>query len=99
MSTHSSIFHLYIIFVFIYVHDYDKAFKYFSLVHIFVFLYFQDYAKAFKYFSLASDQGWVDGQLQLGIMYFSEYIYPMSPASLFVCSSPQHVYPGFSGSI
>ena len=27
----------------------------------------QDYTKAFKYFSLAADQGWVDGQLQLGI--------------------------------
>ena len=33
----------------------------------------QDYTKAFKYFSLAADQGWVDGQLQLGIMYFSKY--------------------------
>lgn len=32
----------------------------------------QDYTKAFKYFSLAADQGWVDGQLQLGIMYYSE---------------------------
>ena len=32
----------------------------------------QDLNKAFRYFSLAADQGWVDGQLQLGIMYFSE---------------------------
>ena len=32
----------------------------------------QDYTKAFKYFSLAADQGWVDGQLQLGIMYYSK---------------------------
>lgn len=32
----------------------------------------QDYSKAFKYFSQAADQGWVDGQLQLGIMYYSE---------------------------
>ena len=36
------------------------------------FLTFQDYAKAFKFFNLAADQGWVDGQLQLGIMYYSE---------------------------
>ncbi len=34
----------------------------------------QDYTKAFKYFSMAADQGWVDGQLQLGIMYYSEWI-------------------------
>ena len=34
----------------------------------------QDYTKAFKYFSLAADQGWVDGQLQLGIMYYSKLI-------------------------
>ena len=34
----------------------------------------QDYTKAFKYFSLAADQGWVDGQLQLGIMYYSKFI-------------------------
>jgi TPR repeat protein len=32
----------------------------------------QDLTKALKYFSLAADQGWVDGQLQLGIMYFGE---------------------------
>ena len=32
----------------------------------------QDLNKAFRYFSLAADQGWVDGQLQLGIMYFSK---------------------------
>lgn len=31
----------------------------------------QDYAKAVKYFKLAADQAWVDGQLQLGTMYFS----------------------------
>lgn len=32
----------------------------------------QDYAKATKYFTQAAEQGWVDGQLQLGIMHFSE---------------------------
>lgn len=32
----------------------------------------KDYEKARKYFMAAADQGWVDGQLQLGIMYFSE---------------------------
>jgi len=31
----------------------------------------QDLSKAFKFFSLAAEQGWVDGQLQLGIMYYS----------------------------
>ena len=34
-------------------------------------LVMQDLSKAFKFFSLASEQGWVDGQLQLGIMYYS----------------------------
>lgn len=31
----------------------------------------KDYSKAFKYFSQAASQGWVDGQLQLGIMYYN----------------------------
>jgi len=31
-------------------------------------------AKALQYFSQAAEQGWVDGQLQLGNMYFSECI-------------------------
>jgi len=31
----------------------------------------QDLSKAYKFFSMAADQGWVDGQLQLGIMYYS----------------------------
>ena len=31
----------------------------------------QDYAKAFKLFTLAAEQGWVDGQLNLGHMYYS----------------------------
>ena len=31
----------------------------------------QDLSKAFKFFSMAADQGWVDGQLQLGIMHYS----------------------------
>lgn len=33
----------------------------------------KDYAKAHKYFLAAADQGWVDGQLQLGNMYFSKW--------------------------
>jgi len=33
----------------------------------------QDLSKAFKFFSLAAEQGWVDGQLQLGIMYYSMF--------------------------
>lgn len=37
----------------------------------------QDYAKARNYFTLAADQGWVDGQLQLGIMYYSKSSSPM----------------------
>lgn len=32
----------------------------------------RDTGKALQYFSQAADQGWVDGQLQLGNMYFSE---------------------------
>lgn len=35
----------------------------------------RDPAKALQYFSQAAEQGWVDGQLQLGNMYFSMYIY------------------------
>jgi len=31
-------------------------------------------AKALQYFSQAAEQGWVDGQLQLGNMYFSKYL-------------------------
>lgn len=31
--------------------------------------------KALQYFSQAAEQGWVDGQLQLGNMYFSKYMY------------------------
>lgn len=31
----------------------------------------RDTAKALQYFSQAAEQGWVDGQLQLGNMYFS----------------------------
>jgi SEL1 protein len=30
----------------------------------------KDYGKALKYFTQAADQGWVDGQLQLGNMYY-----------------------------
>lgn len=33
----------------------------------------KDTTKALSYFTQAADQGWVDGQLQLGNMYFSEY--------------------------
>lgn len=31
----------------------------------------KDTSKALNYFTQAADQGWVDGQLQLGNMYFS----------------------------
>ena len=33
---------------------------------------FQNYELALKYFQKAAEQGWVDGQLQLGTMYYSE---------------------------
>ena len=36
-------------------------------------LILQDYSQAFQYFQKAADQGWVDGQLQLGTMYYSKY--------------------------
>lgn len=35
----------------------------------------RDYQKALKYFTLASEQGWVDGQLNLGHMYFSKFTF------------------------
>ncbi len=34
----------------------------------------RDYAKALKYFSQAAEQGWVDGQLNLGHMHFRMYL-------------------------
>lgn len=32
----------------------------------------RDLTKAVKYFQSSADQNWVDGQLQLGLLYFSE---------------------------
>lgn len=40
------------------------------LKFVLVAFFLQDYTKAIKYFSLAADQGWVDGQLQLALMYY-----------------------------
>lgn len=34
----------------------------------------QNYDLALKYFQKAAEQGWVDGQLQLGTMYYSKYV-------------------------
>jgi TPR repeat protein len=31
----------------------------------------KDYKKAFEYFKKAAEQNWVDGQLQLGNMYYN----------------------------
>uniref|UniRef100_A0A4W5QYY6 Uncharacterized protein n=1 Tax=Hucho hucho TaxID=62062 RepID=A0A4W5QYY6_9TELE len=33
-----------------------------------------NYELALKYFQKAAEQGWVDGQLQLGTMYYSECV-------------------------
>lgn len=33
----------------------------------------KDLTKAYQYFVKAAEQGWVDGQLQLGNMYYSKY--------------------------
>lgn len=33
----------------------------------------KDALKALNYFTMAADQGWVDGQLLLGNMYFSKF--------------------------
>ena len=33
----------------------------------------QNYDLALKYFQKAAEQGWVDGQLQLGTMYYSKH--------------------------
>lgn len=33
----------------------------------------QDYIKAAKLFTLAAEQGWVDGQLNLGYLHFSKF--------------------------
>lgn len=68
--------------------DNDTAFKYFKkasdlnnpvglsglgLMYLYGRGVEKDYAKAQKYFMAAADQGWVDGQLQLGNMYFSTF--------------------------
>lgn len=37
-------------------------------------LFLQNYELALKYFQKAAEQGWVDGQLQLGTMYYSECV-------------------------
>ena len=34
----------------------------------------KDYDKAITYFKMAADQGWVDGQLQLGTMFYRKCI-------------------------
>lgn len=36
----------------------------------------KDALKALNYFTMAADQGWVDGQLLLGNMYFSKLKFP-----------------------
>lgn len=41
-------------------------------------LFCQNYELALKYFQKAAEQGWVDGQLQLGTMYYSESLFPRS---------------------
>ena len=33
----------------------------------------KDHDKALKYFTQSAEQGWVEGQLQLGNMYYSKY--------------------------
>lgn len=38
-----------------------------------LFVCVQNYELALKYFQKAAEQGWVDGQLQLGTMYYSEW--------------------------
>lgn len=38
--------------------------------NLYLLHFLQDYTKAIKYFSQAADQGWVDGQLQLALMYY-----------------------------
>lgn len=38
----------------------------------------QNYDKAFRFFTQAAEQGWVDGQLNLGHMYFSESRRPLT---------------------
>lgn len=47
----------------------------------------QNYELALKYFQKAAEQGWVDGQLQLGTMYYSEYYSEFYSS---VCPSVSH---------
>ena len=35
----------------------------------------KDLGKAFFYFQKSADKNWVDGQLQLGLMYFSMFVF------------------------
>jgi TPR repeat protein len=54
----------------------------------------RDYDKAHKFFTLAAEQGWVDGQLNLGHMYFSELLVFIAQAALWpsrlVAKSPDY---------
>lgn len=43
----------------------------------------QDYTKAAKLFTLAAEQGWVDGQLNLGYLHFSKFHSLLSSAIRF----------------
>lgn len=53
-----------------------------ATLKFFVFVFAQNYELALKYFQKAAEQGWVDGQLQLGTMYYSECLVCVC---LFVC--------------
>lgn len=33
----------------------------------------QDYSEALNWFTLAAEQGWVEGHLYVGIIYYSEF--------------------------
>ena len=48
-------------------------------VPVYVCVCVQNYELALKYFQKAAEQGWVDGQLQLGTMYYSECVCVCAP--------------------
>jgi len=34
----------------------------------------KNYEKAFQYFKMAAEQGWVDGHLQMGTLYYRKFM-------------------------
>jgi len=69
--------------------DYEKAFEYFykaaklknpigqsglGYMYLHGLHVAQDYSEALNWFTLAAEQGWVEGHLYVGVIYYSKFI-------------------------